>query len=180
MLLKNEIIQILEQGQARSTVDDAIIWAGDNPEKFKCLVNLIIDYKDPNIRNRASWVLSYIACDYPPLLAKHWTHFVKVLIHSSTPSPIIRNLVRFMQEVKIPEKHQGIIINRCFELVNNPQQDIAIRAFALTVIANHLQAYPEIAGELKLSIEELLPYASAGLKNRAGKILNKINKLSNS
>lgn len=79
-----------------------------------------------------------------------------------------------MQEVEIPQKHQGAIINRCFELVNDPQQDIAIRAFALTVIANHLKMYPAMAGELKLSIEELLPYASTGLKNRAGKILQKI------
>lgn len=177
MDINKEIIHILAKGQARSTVDEAIVWAGDDAEKFKCLVNIIMNNKDQNMRNRASWVLSYIACEHPELLKKHWKDFVYILIQKNTASPVIRNVIRFMQEVEIPKKHQGIIINRSFELVNDPQQDIAIRAFALTVIANHLKIYPEIAGELKLSIEELLPYASAGLKNRASKILQKIYEL---
>ncbi len=177
MLLQKEIIQILEQGQSRKTIDDVIIWAGNDAAKFKIIVQIIQDYSDQSIRDRAAWAMSYLACDAPSLVLPHWNSFIKLLTDTNTSSPILRNIVRFMQEVNIPSKHQGAVIDRCFELVNDPQQDIAIRAFGLTVIANHLKEYPEIAGELKLSIDELMPYASTGLKNRAGKILQKIDKL---
>jgi hypothetical protein len=176
MSQQQDLIQILLKGQARQTVDDVIIWAGDNPARFKTLVEVITGNLDPNIRDRAAWAMSYIACDQPSLLKYHWDTFVYLLVSKNTSGPVKRNITRFMQEVDIPEKYHGKITHRCFELVNDPQEEIAIRAFAMTVLGNLVSQYPEIANELKLSIEELLPYASSGLKNRAGKILQKIEK----
>ncbi len=176
MSQQQDLIHILLQGQSRNTVDETLIWAGDNPSKFKILVEIISGNLDQPIRDRASWALSYIAVDHPELLKYHWDTFTKLLLNKNTSSPIKRNLVRFMQEVIIPAKYHGQITTRCFELVNDNQEDIAIRAFALTVLANMVDLYPELANELKNSIEELMPYASAGLKNRAGKLLQKLEK----
>lgn len=174
MSSQQELINILLQGQARNTVDEVIIWAGDNPTKFKILVETMAGNLDQPIRDRAAWALSYIAVDTPSLLKYHWDIFVNLLVNKHTSKPIIRNLVRFMQEVEIPEKYHGKVTDCCFVLVNNPQEDIAIRAFAMTVLGNMVDIYPELANELKISIQELLPYASPGLKNRAGKILSKL------
>lgn len=174
MSSQQELIHILLQGQARNTVDEVILWAGDNPAKFKILVETMAGNLDQPIRDRASWALGYIAIDNPNLLKYHWDVFVNLLVNKKTSGPIKRNLVRFMQEVEVPDKYQGKVTDRCFELVNDPQEDIAIRAFAMTVLGNMVDKYPELGCELKISIEELLPYASAGLKNRAEKILKKI------
>lgn len=174
MSQQQELINILLQGQSRNTVDEVIIWAGDNPSKFKILVETMSGNLDRPIRDRAAWSLSYIATNHPELLKYHWETFVKLLVNKNTPEPIKRNLVRFMQEVDIPVKYHGQLTDRCFELVNDPQEEIAIRAFSMTILGNLLGLYPELGKELKLSIEELLPYASPGLKNRAEKILKKI------
>lgn len=174
---QEELIQILLQGQARKTVDDVIVWAGNNPAKFKILVETVSGNLDQPVKDRAAWAMSYIAVDEPLLVKYHWEVFVKLLVDKKTSGPIKRNIVRFMQELEIPAKHQGIVADRCFELINDPNEDIAIRAFAMTVLANLLAHYPEMANELRISIEELLPYASAGLKNRAQKILMIIDKL---
>lgn len=174
MSSQQELINILLQGQARNTVDEVIIWAGDNPTKFKILVETMAGNLDQPIRDRAAWALSYIAVDKPTLLKYHWDIFVQLLVNKNTSDPIKRNLVRFMQEVEIPQKYHGKVTDRCFELLNNPQEDIAIRAFSMTVLGNMVDKYPELANELKISIAELLPHASPGLKNRAEKILNKL------
>ena len=174
MASQSELINILLQGQARNTIDDVIIWAGDNPAKFKILVETISGNLDQSLRDRAAWALSYIAAAHPSLLKYHWTTFVNLLNNKNTSGPIKRNLVRFMQEAEIPAKFHGEITNRCFELLNDPKEDIAIRAFAMTVLANMTEQYPELVTELKLSVQELLPFASAGLKNRAGHILKKL------
>jgi hypothetical protein len=174
---QQDLIQILLKGQARQTVDDVIIWAGDNPAKFKIIVEVISGNLDQNLKDRAAWAMSYIVCGHPELLKYHWDTFVNLLLNKKTSSPIKRNLVRFMQEINIPEKFHGKITDRCFELVNDPKEDIAIRAFAMTILGNLISQYPEMSNELRISIEELLPHASAGLKNRAGKILARIEKI---
>lgn len=173
-----ELIHILLQGQSRKTVDDVIRWTGSNPSKFRILVETIAGNLDHSIKDRAAWAMSYIAVDEPSLVKYHWATLVKLLADKKSSGPVKRNIVRFMQEIEIPVKYQGNIINRCFELVNDPQEDIAIRAFSMTVIANLLPQYPQMANELRLSVQELLPYASTGLKNRAQKVLRLIEKLS--
>jgi hypothetical protein len=174
-----ELIHLLEQGQSKNMVNSVIEWTGDDPIKFKILVKVVSGKLAEPIRNRAAWALSYIAESHPDLVKPHWAQFTQLFTDPHTPHPIKRNLVRFMQVTPIPAKYQGPITHRSFELVNNPQEDIAIRAFALTVLANLAEVYPDIVHELKLSIEELLPYASAGLKNRALKILQKLEKQNN-
>jgi hypothetical protein len=174
MSQQQELIHILLRGQSKQTVDEVITWTGDHPSRFKILVDIISGNLDQPIRDRAAWAMSYIAGDQPELLKYHWDTFVNLLVNKKTSGAIKRNITRFMQEVEIPKKHHGPVINRCFELVNDPQEEIAIRAFAMTIVGNLLNEYPEMANELKLSIDKLLPYASAGLKNRAKKILQKI------
>src|SRR5688572_25024410 len=134
MSQQQELINILLQGQARNTVDEVILWAGDNPSKFKILVETISGSLDQPIRDRAAWAMSYIAIAHPELLKYHWDTFVQLLTNKKISGPIKRNITRFMQEVIIPEKYHAKITNRCFELVNDPQEDIAIRAFSMTVL----------------------------------------------
>jgi hypothetical protein len=176
-MLQEELIGILSLGQSRSTVDKAIAWVGNDPAKFKAMVEVISGKHTPSLRDRAAWAFSYIAPKHPTLLNPHWGTFVKLLVNKKTSGPVKRNMVRFMQEVEIPVKYHGKITDRCFELVNDPQEDIAIRAFAITILGSLVSLYPALTNELRLSIEELLPYASAALKNRAGKILQKIEKM---
>jgi len=48
--------------------------------------------------------MSYIAVDEPSLVKYHWDIFVKLLVDKKTSGPVKRNIVRFMQELKIPAK----------------------------------------------------------------------------
>lgn len=176
MVLLNELINILRQGQSRKMVDNVIVWSGDNPARFNLLVEVINGNSDQAIRDRAAWALSYIAESHPDLLKNHWSTFVNLLCNQHTSSPIKRNITRFMQMVSLPKKYHSLIIDRCFQLLNDPRQDIAVRVFSMTILYNLTIEYPDIENELKISIEDILPHASAGTLNRAQKILRQLNK----
>jgi len=58
--------------------------------------------------------------------------------------------------------------------LENKKEPIAIRVFAMTVLANLADTYPEIKGELIAVIEDQMPYGSAGFISRGKKILKKL------
>ena len=61
----------------------------------------------------------------------------------------------------------------CFEYISSPTEAIAVKAFALTVLENLSQQYPEIRSELKTIIEDRWDYESAAFRSRAKKILKR-------
>lgn len=59
----------------------------------------------------------------------------------------------------------------CFKYLESPDEAVAIKAFSLTVPGRLAKKYPEIVPEIKLIIEEQLPYQSAAFKSRAKNFL---------
>lgn len=82
-----------------------------------------------------------------------------------------RNTIRLLQDITIPEKYQGDIMNRCFDYIISPAEKPAVKAFSLTVLHNLTKQYPEIKQELKTIIEDHWDIESAAFKARARKIL---------
>ncbi len=146
-----------------------------HPEKMKDLMDVFV--KGPvQITQRAAWSISFIAEKEPSLLNNYYELFIDLLKQPNKHDSINRNILRALQFVEIPEKHQGNILDCCFNLLRSSNEPIAVKAFSMTVIYNLSLIFPEIQNELKICIEDLLPYASSGLKNRGNKILKLISK----
>jgi hypothetical protein len=79
-----------------------------------------------------------------------------------------------MQFITIPKSLQGLAATVCFGLFQNPKEPIAIRVFSMTVLAGIAQDQPELKNELKIMIQDQLPYASAGFLARAKKVLKQL------
>lgn len=88
-----------------------------------------------------------------------------------------RNMVRILQTVEVPEEYMGVLADVCTGYLARPEEPIAARAFSMTVLLNITKRFPDLKGELKLLIEELLPNASPGLRNRGLKVLKALEKL---
>ena len=74
------------------------------------------------------------------------------------------------------KKQQGITLEYCFQLLNNPKEAVAIRVFAMTVLYNLTLQEPDLAHELYDSIEMHMEGALPGYKSRGGRILELLNK----
>ena len=69
------------------------------------------------------------------------------------------------------------VADLCFEYLQNPKIAVAIRVFSMTVLANVIEDQPDMKKELKLILEDQLPYGTAAFKNRGIKVLKKIMKV---
>jgi hypothetical protein len=85
-----------------------------------------------------------------------------------------RNTVRLLQDIAIPKKFQGQVMNLCFDYISSPDEAAAVKAFSLTILENLSNQYPEIKPELKTIIEDRWDYESAAFHSRARKILKKL------
>lgn len=169
MNLREEILR----EHSKKQTDKIIRFVGTSQEKFDKLVELFLkgEYR---VTQRAGWPLSYIAILHPHLIKKH---LKKMLVNLEKPNlhdAVVRNTFRLLQFVEIPESLQGIAADTCFRFFNDKKQPIAIRCFSMTVLANLCKKYPEMKQELKISIEDNLPYASTGFLSRAKRTLREL------
>ena len=96
---------------------------------------------------------------------------IKNLYKPAIHDAIKRNTVRILQHIDIPKKHQGEVMNTCFQYVASPTEAVAIKAFSLTILGNLAKLYPDIWPEIKLLVEEQLPNQTAAFKSRAARLL---------
>ena len=139
--------------------------------KFAELMKLFFSHNN-TYAQRASWVMMHCTDRYPWLVRPYLKKLVKNL-YQSPGEATKRNTVRLLQFIDIPEALWGEVIEICFRYLKG-NEAIAIKVFSMTVLFNLSQLVPEISEELKINIEDQLPYGSAGFKSRANKILTKL------
>ena len=142
-------------------------------KNFKELMQCFLD-EDNRIAQRAAWSVSWAARKKPEMI----TPFIKILVtqlnRKDVHPAIIRNSVRVLEAVDIPEELHGEVMNACFNFIEDPATPIAIKAFSLTTLFNLSKYYPEIRHEIKLIIEERWDTETAAFKSRGRKILAQI------
>lgn len=101
-------------------------------------------------------------------------YLVKMILGLSEPriDAYKRNVLRIFQTADIPEKYEGHLFDKAFGFLEDKDEPVAIKAFAMTVcrrIAQRHQALaPEIADAIELILQE---NESAGIESRGRKEL---------
>ena len=166
MLLRQEILK--EHSKAQCT--KIVKWVGSNQQRFDELFGLFLN-DEYRVVQRAAWPVSYAAIAQPSFIGKHWKKLINNLKKPNLHDAVKRNSIRLLQDIDIPEKFHGEIMNICFAYLESPAEPLAVKVFSMSVLAKLAKSYPEIAAELKLLIEDQLPHQTAGFKSRANKIL---------
>lgn len=133
----------------------------------------LVNSDDALISNRAAWVISKCADQNITLLKPHISNLILALRNAKSDG-VKRNTLRVLQDMNIPSKHHGILVDKCFQIMESKKEAIAIKVFAMTVLSNVCNDIPELKNELRILIEDQLPYGSAGFRSRANKILSKL------
>lgn len=145
-------------------------YACASPKNFKALMNCFLD-ADYRLAQRAAWSVSWAARKKPAMIGLHINALTTVLRRKDVHDAVLRNAVRVLQEIEIPERFQGEVMDACFGFIESPSTPVSVKAFSLTTLFNLSKLYPEIVPELKLIIEEKLPHETAAFRSRAKKIL---------
>ena len=88
-----------------------------------------------------------------------------------------RNILKILSRSGIPQEYQGELIDLCFRFLVDAGQPVAVKVYAMQIIANHLSSYPELGNELREIIEDQFSRNSAGFHSRGRKILKLIDSL---
>lgn len=145
-------------------------WVGDDQNRFDELFALFLG-DEYRVVQRAAWPVSCCVIDHPKLINKHFKRLVENLKKPNLHTAVKRNSIRLLQDIAIPEKYEGDIMNICFLYIAEPTEAAAVKAFAIRVIENLSKKYPEILQELKTIIEDRWDYETPAFKSRARKIL---------
>lgn len=149
----------------------------DNQSLFNDLFEILI-HGNERERKMSSWAVS-TAVEYNEHLISDEQH-LKLLasVEKETSGTIIRNVVRTWQFAKPKEVDVSFqVVEYCLKQLIDVRQEIAIRAFAITVLERHIDLMPEIKEEVVFILEKELPLASPAFLARARRYLKKVEKL---
>ncbi len=164
------LVKALLKEHSKAQCNRIVEYIGTDKDRFRELVE-VFTTGTYRITQRAAWPLSYCAEYHPELIKPHLKKLIHNLNQPGLHDAVKRNTVRFLQFTSIPKSLQGITAQVCFDLLQNRKEAIAVRVFSMTVLANIAKHQPELKSELKIIIEDTLPYGSPGFVSRGRKIL---------
>ncbi|MEP7171276.1 MAG: hypothetical protein ABI855_18050 [Bacteroidota bacterium] len=168
MNLREEILKEHSKKQTMKLVK----FIGNDAKKFKMLMNLFFN-DEYRVVQRSAWVVNNCAENYPELIKP----FIKKMIaylQKPVHDAVRRNTVRILQFIDIPKNLTGQVATVCFDLLQSKTEPVAVKIFSMTVLAKICKTEPGMKNELRLLIEQQLPYSTAGFLSRAKKILKQL------
>jgi hypothetical protein len=165
-----DLEKLLRAEHSKRQCDRIVAYVGGDKDRFAQLIDLFFrgEYR---ITQRAAWPLSYCVRSNPELITPYYKQLLDNLRRKDIHVAVVRNTVRLLQDVPIPKRWHGRVMSVCFEFVEDPATPIAVKAFALSILSNLSNDYPEIRGELKTLIESQWEQATPAFRSRARKIL---------
>jgi len=166
MNLRDALLEVHSKAQAEKIAD----YVGKDPKRFDELMKLMMGpaYR---ITQRAAWPVSYCVERCPGLVKPYFNDLVKQLEREDAHVAVRRNVARLLQFVDIPKRYAGRIFDACYNLVDDPNEPVAVRVFSLTVAAKIAKDSPELLKELRMLAKKYPQSSTAGFRSRTRRIL---------
>lgn len=165
-----DIERALLKEHSKAQILKIVRWIGTDPERLGCLMTLFFT-GEPIAVQRGAWVIGTIADTHPELFIPWLGKLLPMVTKRGVHDAVKRNIVRLLQVIEIPDRLSGRVVSLCFDLLSSSDEPIAVKVYAMTVIARFTAAEPDLERELRLLIEMQLPRASGAFRSRAKKIL---------
>ncbi len=151
-------------------------WVGNDKKRFGQLMKLFLkgDYRTTQ---RAVWSISHCADCHPELVYPWFKQMIKKMQESNVHNAVSRNVLHILQFVDIPTSLQGEVAAICFDFLYSPVASIAVKVFSMSVLERIAKNEPDLKRELKLVIQQMLPYGGPAIRSRGKKILKLIEEI---
>jgi uncharacterized protein (UPF0147 family) len=162
-------IELLKEHSKKQSIKIAN-YIDDDAKLFETLIKLVMD-DDTVVAQRAAWVMSFCSKKNPAIVLPHLSKLIKHLYNENLHDAVKRNTIRVMQTIKIPKNVQGAAVDICFKFVTSNNEATAIKAFAITVLANICKEESELKNELLLVVKQQMLHGSAAIISRGNRTL---------
>ncbi|MBX2877373.1 MAG: hypothetical protein KTR30_34950 [Saprospiraceae bacterium] len=150
-------------------------WIGNNQDRFNQLMELFFN-EEYRIVQRAAWVMNHSASAHPHLIQPHLERLL-IAMESPKHDAVVRNGMKILAETKFHPDFMGRAASLAFDLLAHPKSPVAIKVHSMQLLANICRDEPDLAGELRILIEDQWEESTAGFKSRGKKILKQLDKI---
>ncbi|MBL0744371.1 hypothetical protein [Chryseolinea lacunae] len=171
-----DLTKALEKEHSKAQMTKIVDYVGHNKTRFKALVEVYLagPYR---ITQRAAWPLSVIAEHHPNLILPHLKQLLDFLKKPGIHDAVKRNTMRLLQFVELPKRYHGKVAALAFGYLQSKSETVAVKVFSMTVLLALVQSEPELKEELKIIIEDQMPYAKPAFLSRGAKTLKALAKM---
>ena len=166
MDIRQALLAVHSKQQAVTIVE----FIGDDPKRFAELMKLFFE-GEYRLTQRAAWPMSYCVEQHPELIRPYLSKLIDCLDRDDQHDAVRRNVLRLLQYIEFPKRLAGKVYAHCIDFIDDPDQPIAVRAFAMTVAARIAKSEPDLLNELRLIVSKHLPHSTAAFKVRARQVL---------
>lgn len=167
----SEIIMAEHSRAQADFIADIVI---KQPSLIEELVNIVFQNIEP-VSRRAAWPLRIISDrnielinPFVPAIVQKLTEIDNISIH--------RSLLAILVKADIPEVHHGELLQITSEILLDKGSAVASLIYSADIYYKIAVNEPDLLNELKLMLEEIAPYGTAGVKSKSRNIIKKINK----
>ncbi|HAY71423.1 MAG TPA: hypothetical protein DCX89_05990 [Saprospirales bacterium] len=129
------------------------------------------------VAQRAAFTVSLIGQKHPELFNKH-IHSMYLKLNEPVHDAVIRCILQIFQELEFPEDLEGMIFDNCMSFLISPKYPAAFRVYAMNILVNFCEKYPELKTELKPVILDVLQTSELpSVTSRAKRELKRLEKI---
>ncbi|MBC7892472.1 MAG: hypothetical protein H7Y12_09685 [Sphingobacteriaceae bacterium] len=148
-------------------------WVAADADRFADLMTHFFG-PDYRITQRTSAVVSACVETWPWLIHPFLQPLLDHVRQQDCPNALVRNTFRLLQFIEIPEALHDLATQACYECLERANEPVANRVFAMTVLATLIKNYPELGRELRLWLQDRVPFESVAFRSRARKLIRKL------
>ncbi|MCB9233373.1 MAG: hypothetical protein H6581_17080 [Bacteroidia bacterium] len=155
----------------KNHTQDMAFWALEDHSRIPPLVDLFTG-PDPDLSRRAAWVLDEIWLHEPTLVYPFLTRIAEA-IPDFGHTGSARHAFKILAGSPLPEESAGFIIDLAFQKIADPQMPVAVKVYAIYLLAKVCKTEQDLKNELRLLIHEQLqlPNVTPALRSCAKKVL---------
>ena len=145
-------------------------YIGGDPVRFAELMGHFLG-DTYRLSQRAAWAVSYCAEYHNELVKPYFGKLVEQLEREDVHVAVRRNVARLLQFIEIPNHIEGRVFDACYNLLDDANQPVAVRVFALSVAAKIAKNEPDLLDELRLVATKYPSLMTAGFRSRTRRLL---------
>ncbi|MBX7227301.1 MAG: hypothetical protein K1X55_14795 [Chitinophagales bacterium] len=138
---------------------------GDNHERFLELMHLFLT-DEYRVVQRVAWVMGALGEIHPEWFLNFIPDIIQK-IKQPEHEAVKRNCLRILTFISISEEWQGELFDICFNIIGSFEELPAPKAYAIAIITKYIKVYPELAQELDILLQQILPHEGPAVKSKA-------------
>jgi len=126
---------------------------------------------------RAAFTISMIGSSNPQMFEPYIESMLSRL-DANVHDAVVRCILQIFQEMEFPEDLEGLIFDKCMNYLISPKYPAAFRVYAMNILVNLCEKYPELKAEVKPVISDVLQTSELpSVTSRAKRELKRLEKI---